>query len=120
MSMISHLMALAAGVAGVTLYQRARQSGALAGGTGNETDGHLGRLASGGTDRVSAGMSGSAGNGNDSPNAAERMSAQGLGQGPMSDDGPEGQRSSENLFGSNSSSGSQAGTPGIPDMARGA
>lgn len=117
MSMTSHLLAIAAGVAGVTLYQRARESGMLSG--NGSMNGR--RLSDG--DPSSSGMSGMSdgtGDGSDSPNTAERMSAQGLGQGPVSDSAPEGLRSSENLFGSNSSNGSQASTPGIPDLARGA
>jgi len=115
MSFTSHLLAIAAGVAGVTLYQRARQSGGLSvsdgmsGGNNSSTDhGFAGATRSGSLDDT------------DSPNAGERISARGVGRGPLSSDSPEGLRSSYNLFGSDSQSGSQARTPGMPDLTRGA
>ena len=124
MSFTSHLIAIAAGVAGVTLYQRARESGALSMDSSNRS-GTSDRSGMSGGMGTSAANDGSGGmtNGSlgaDSPNAGERISTQGIGQGPLSSDAPEGLRSSDNLFGSDSQTGSQARTPGMADLTRGA
>jgi hypothetical protein len=125
MSFTSHLFALAAGVAGVTLYQRARQSGALSTGGGSVRSGSgmtRGMSSAGGSDGNDAGRGtmNSSLEGADSPNTGERIGTQGIGQGPLSSDSPDGLRSSDNLFGSDSQSGSQARTPGMADLTRGA
>lgn len=124
MSFTSHLIALAAGVAGVTLYQRARESGAMSMGNGGGASAGSGMSsgmsgASGGSDPAGSNMMSGSLEGADSPNTGERISTQGVGQGPLSSDAPDG-LSADNLFGSDSQTGSQARTPGMADLTRGA
>ncbi len=113
MSFTSHLFAIAAGVAAVTLYHRARESGALSLGLSD------GNGATAGND-LTGGMMKDSLEGADSMNAGERIGAQGVGQGPLSSDSPEHLRSSDSMFASSSQTGSQARAPGLADLTRGA
>ena len=94
MSMTSHLLAIAAGVAGVTLYQRARQSGALSGGTG------AGSSVGGSNRRIGAGGDSAASG--------------------QSDSMPSGMASGGGRFDGSASGASRTGVSGMPELATGA